>query len=420
MAKISFRNKDFIITSITEFFALLTGVLVYKLASNLTGESGFSEYALARRTISFIQPALMLGIGVGITRYIAFAVQKEARAGENSYFISGSIIIIAFTILILIILLLFKDSMSYLLFGSEDYYYLITPICIMLSGLIIHALCYAYFRGKLLMIKANILQFINLCIVPIFCFYLSSQLTIVLYYTGIIWLATSIIFFILIISRLKINTKELKTAGSELLYYGIQRVPGDFGIAALLALPAFFVSHITNDIIIAGYVAFGITLVNLAGSAFVPLSLILLPEASQIVAKKQFSKLKSYSKKIIMYTLIITILGVLIFIVPAGYIIHLYLGNNSPELIYICRIIIISSIGYTLYISLRSILDAFYVKAVNTLNILISLLVFIVLYFSSSILPFGYIQIIYIFVFSQFVLGALTLLKVKKISKRNS
>ncbi len=66
-------KKDVIITFAAQFFILITGILVYKFAAVFFGKTGFAEYALCRRTMVLILPAILLSLDVGISRYIAFS-----------------------------------------------------------------------------------------------------------------------------------------------------------------------------------------------------------------------------------------------------------------------------------------------------------------------------------------------------------
>src|SRR6266849_9492025 len=60
-------------TFATEFTVLACQLLTYKLAAHFLGKTGFSEYAVARRTISLIYPLPLLGLGIALPRYIAQA-----------------------------------------------------------------------------------------------------------------------------------------------------------------------------------------------------------------------------------------------------------------------------------------------------------------------------------------------------------
>ena len=88
------KNKDYIITFIIEFIVLISSVLVYKLASNLPDNTDFSEYAISRRTISFLLPLLIMGLGVGIPRYVAFSVEDAEKQG--TFYVSGIILTLLF------------------------------------------------------------------------------------------------------------------------------------------------------------------------------------------------------------------------------------------------------------------------------------------------------------------------------------
>ncbi len=409
-------KKDLIITFITEFVVLGSGILVYRLAAGFLGEEGFSEYALSRRTVSLIQPALILGFGVGIPRYIAFAHASSNKEKPDTYFIGGISVLLFVALIFTLALNLFKGKFAFLLFGDSNYAHFMFPINLMLLGLILHASCYSYFRGRLFMLRANLLQMINLGLVPLLAFTLGNTTKQVLEITGLSWLIVSALFLLLIVWGIEWENKNLVPYTKELLTYGLRRVPGDFGLAILLTLPAILTAHIAG-VKVAGSVAFGISLLNMSGTAFAPIGLILLPKAAQIIASKDFRTLRYYISKLLRITLVLTVIGVIFFEVFADKIIYLYLGKSfsDSDIVLVARIIMIGAIAYTIYVAMRSIIDACSVTAINTKNILISLSVFLVLS-GVAILSVGeYIYIPVCFTFAIFVLGALTLFETRKI-----
>jgi len=409
-------KKDYILTFITEFTILGSNLFAYRLAANILGKEGFSEYALVRRTISFLLPALILGMGVAIPRYIGYSYSNFKKA--NTYFIAGFVILFFVILTFSLLINLFQKNVAFLFFGDSKYYYLIFPIDIMLIGLIFHSLCYGYFRGNLSMIKANFLQLINMGIVPLLVFFLKDNLKEIILLNGLIIILVSFIFLTSIVKNITFERNETYTNLKELMAYGIQRVPGDFGLSGLSSLPATFTSHISG-ITIAGYVAFGTSLLSMVGSVFAPLGLILLPKASQLVANNDFKTLKYYILKILKVTFFLTILGVVFFEIFADKIIALYLGNFPSDLVIITRLIIIASLGYTIYVAMRSIIDAYYVKAINTRNIFISLMFFLTVSFGTILVKKSYILLLANLVLSIILLGILTLTEVKKILHKN-
>jgi len=408
-------KKDYILTFITEFTILGTGLFAYRLAANILGKEGFSEYALVRRTISFLLPALILGMGVAIPRYIGYSYSNFKKA--NTYFIAGFVILFSVILIFSLLINLFQKNVAFLFFGDSKYYYLIFPINVMLIGLIFHSLCYGYFRGNLSMIKANFLQLINMGIVPLLVFFLKNNLKEIILLNGLIIILVSFIFLLSIVKNIVFERNEIYTNIKELMAYGIQRVPGDFGLSGLFSLPATFASHISG-ITIAGYVAFGTSLLNMIGSLFAPLGLILLPKASQLVANNDFKTLKYYILKILKVTFILTILGVVFFEIFADKIIALYLGNFPSDLVMIARLIVIASLGYTIYVAIRSIIDAYYVRAMNTKNIFISLMFFLTMSIVTTLVSKSYMFLVVSLVFSIFLLGILTLVEIKKLLKK--
>ena len=409
-------SKNYLYTFITEFIILILSVLIYKLAALNLGTIGFSEYSLSRRTFSFLQPLVSLGIGVGISRYIAFK-NESLNNFTDTYFISGIIILLTANIFFSIIINVFSHPLAFLFFGDAKYYILMFPISLMLIGTVCHFACYSYFRGKIMSNHANILQLLNIGIIPFVIIIFCKDLRYILLFTGSLWILVSFVFFLAtVMKHLKIQSDRIVICGKELFYYGIQRIPGDILITGFLSLPAFLISH-TNGILIGGYVAFGMALLNMTGAFFAPLSLVLLPEASALISTNNFPKLKLKSFKILKYTLLITVTGLVFAEILMKLIIKLYLGPGYFDSIIIVRIILLASIGYTIYIALRSVLDAYYIKAMNTKNILYSFIVMVALSFSLNYFFNNYLVILISFVFSMIILGLLTTFETIKIFK---
>ena len=232
-------KKDLLLTFFAETIVFISGLLVYKFAANLISKDAFSQYALCRRTVSLILPVLLMGLSVSIPRYIAFANSNSKHQNPDMYFLAGISVLCTSVFFFTGILNLFKTKFSFLFFGDSKYDNLILPISVMLIGLVLHTSCYSYYRGRLLMARANILQILNSGIIPILVFMNQDDLTHILLFTGLFWIIISVIALLLIFKNLQWNkTSSLLSCIKELLIYGIQRVPGDFGMAALISLPA--------------------------------------------------------------------------------------------------------------------------------------------------------------------------------------
>jgi O-antigen/teichoic acid export membrane protein len=73
--------RDIVITFLTEFTVLAGFFIIYRLLANYLGPNGLGEYSLMKRLISLFQPFLFLGFGVGLSRYLAMANDKNQRKG---------------------------------------------------------------------------------------------------------------------------------------------------------------------------------------------------------------------------------------------------------------------------------------------------------------------------------------------------
>jgi O-antigen/teichoic acid export membrane protein len=412
-------RKKYIITFIAEFLVMISGILVYKLAAHSLGNIGFSEYALSRRTVNLLQAALLMGLGVGIPRYVAYSSQSSAK--NSDFYFAGAVgTLLLVGSMTLSVMLLLKGKVAFLLFGSSDYTYLIFPISLMVIGILSHLTCYTYFQGRLFMVKANVLQIVNIAVGPLAIFLISNNTARILTQLGVFWCITSLICFSYIFNQLRIPElkKNILPYAKEIMMYSLQRVPGDFGMAALLSIAAIMCAHIAS-VKEAGYFAFGVSILTAGGSVFAPIGVVLLPHASRLVANKQIGVLRSYVGKILKVSLLLAFLGVIFFEIFADKIIGLYLGNSFLEISAMARLIAIGVIPYTIFVTMRSVIDSYHVKALNTKNILISLFFLLTcggltVFFSAS-----YKYLVIEFILALFLLGVLTLIEVKRIFKGN-
>ncbi len=146
-----------------EGLALLGTVLVYKLAVLQFGSEGFEPYTVVRRTISFLQTILLFGLGVALVRFVAIAATKEERVGLLHAVVRPLAVV---GIGVVVLCALFPERLSMLFFGDPGHADLTIPIGLLTLGLLLHSVIYSYWRGSMEMGKANVLQVVNLAVVP--------------------------------------------------------------------------------------------------------------------------------------------------------------------------------------------------------------------------------------------------------------
>jgi len=163
-------------------------------------------------------------------------------------------------------------------------------------------------------------------------------------------------------AALKDNRSQLK----ELLRFGIQRVPGDFILMAMFALPATLVAH-DSGIRTAGFVAFAISMLNVIGAFFAPFGLILLPKAGILLAAGRRDELRRQVWLLTMVTLAVSTALAVVIAMGAETLIRLYLGKDFTEGAGILRFVLLAAAPYSLYTVVRNVIDAFHELGVTTL-----------------------------------------------------
>ncbi len=352
-------------TFATEFTVLACQLLTYKLAAYFLGKTGFAEYAVARRTISILYPIVLLGLGVGLPRYVASAAGRGDEEAKARY-LGATVWCVGFSALACVALsAAFRGGLAYLFFGSRGYASLILPLSLVVAGSAVHAIAYSYFRGILNMRAANLLQLVNFGLMPLAAFLLySKSVQAVLTALGILSIAVA--GMALVFTPWKTVARDNRAEVKELLRFGIQRVPGDFILMALFALPATFVAH-QSGIRAAGFVAFGISMLNVIGSLFSPFGLILLPKAGTLLAAGRNGELRKQVWLLTRITFAVSAVLAVGIAVGAETLIRLYLGADFLEGAGILRLLLLAAVPYSLYTVLRNVIDAFHELGVTTM-----------------------------------------------------
>ena len=410
--------SEYLPTFLTEFAVMASQIVLYKLAAHYLGKMGFSEYALARRTISLLFPIPVLGLAVGLPRYIGFTKGQGDPAGALRYYGATLWCVGSTALASLLLLNLFARPFAYLFFGDAAYSYLAFPLSLTIVGLCAHTVVCGYFRGHSQLNRANILQFINLGIVPVLAFLLFGQsLTKVLVATGV--LSITIAGVGLLWTPVQTIAKNNWNETKELARYGIQRVPGDFVLVALFTLPATFVAHL-QGIQAAGFVAFGVSVVSMIGGVFAPVGLVLLPKATFMLAGGSREELQAHLRVILWVTLTVCtviVLGVWFWIPD---LIRLYLGAGFEQVVPIARLLIFAAIPYSLYLVFRNLVDAYHEYGATAAILAIGLAFFLAGSYFARFWGVHELAIPGAFLLGQFTIATLSGLECRRILRRKT
>lgn len=369
--------QDVAITTLTSIITILSMIIVTRLLAKGFGSEEFGAYFLSRRMVSTILPFTTFTMGIALTRYIGLSC--ESISDRSFYLWGASIIAVGFTLLIAIIGWIIQKPLAFWIFGKEGYEPLCNALFFMLIGTSLYTVLYAYYRGLGQMGKANLWQIGVMGIGPLLIVYVVPQYgnasLIVFFMGGLFMLAAVPLFYHLIFSWAHIRKKnELRKKMQDLFRYGYPRTPGSLAFAGLLTIGPFIASHLIS-LKDAGYLMVGQSLFRIVESGFTGFGVVVLPKASQLHAEGKESFLK---ERLTDMVALLTHIGFFIFLhlfLWSDLIVLVWLGKNYQEAISVIRIVLLGIVPYLAYVMLRSIIDALEVKAINTRNLILALII---------------------------------------------
>lgn len=405
-------RRDYVTTFITEALVIAGYLLAFKLVADNLGASGFGEYALARRTLSLLLPLGVLGLDIGITRYVSYAAADHSQRAAG-YAPAGLILMAVPVVIMSAVLLLFSAFWAQVFFGSEKYATTVTSIPALLAGGALHVAAYGYLRGLAKIQKANLLMTINHVAVPVLSIVLfGHSVSAILTAMGVGWALVSLAPLV----RLPRTTVNLRERIKELARFGIPRTPGDVVQLLLFAMPGILVAH-TSDIRVAGVVAFGVAAVSMIGSGLTPVSFVLLPVAARLFASGSIRQLRTEILEVVGITMAGAVVLVVILEVFAGPIVGVYLGPGFSGLVDTLRLTLLGALPWGVFVTLRSVIDARHIRPINARNMVISFAGFVVLAFLLPRVTDATTSAVLAFVIALYILATLTIIEVNRIAE---
>ena len=405
-------RRDYVTTFVTEILVIVSWLVAFHLVVVQYGAGAFGEYALSRRAFSLLSPLVVVGLDVAIARYVAYAVSRRSRT-LGGYAGTGLVVMAVTVGLTAIVLRLLPGPVAYLLFGSSTYASLVTPLPLMLTGSCMHVVSYGFFRGRSQIQRANLLMALNQAVVPVAAVYIGHDIHTILLLMGAGWMVVSVVFLVLT----RPSIRGFRQDARELLTFGLPRVPGDFLQLALFALPGILVAHIV-DVKAAGIVAFGVAALGMLGTGLAPVSFVLLPAVAGMFARGWHDQVRDRVTEIVRIAVPVLIVGIAVLELFAKPIVADYLGAEFASGADVLRLMIIGALPWGLYVSLKSVIDARYVRPINAINMAGAFVTFVAVTVVSRAFTTSYQPILVAFVVALYVLGALTLIEVFRIVSR--
>lgn len=364
-------------TMLAEIAVMISGILLLKLAAQFLDPAGFGEYTLSRRAVGLLYLPLVMGLGIAAPRYIAIAMAGALPEHSASSFAFAALICGMLPPLVVAALMnIDQNAASAVLFGDTSLVELVRPASIALVGIALHSMVYAVYRGRGEMAFANVMQVVSLGLIPVAVFLLSERdAAALLGATGVAWIVASAVSLLFLIGRL-LKTGERfahprKHAG-VLLRFGLPRLPGEFALVGLFAIPALLALR-AQGVVAAGQFSAALSLVTIFSGAFTPVGLLVLPRASALAAQGNIAGVRRIAGRVLLVGTVVAVCGVIVGQVVLAPLIQWYFGAAFLPAVPVFRICLIAAIPYIVYVLLRNVLDALDVRAINSRNLLMAL-----------------------------------------------
>ena len=366
--------QSFLIVGATQGVTLLLNAWLLRLLSSYwLGMESFGVYVVARRLVSTVAAVALLGLDVSLARYVAYA---PARA--RSYLGVGLILVAGSAGLLLLMALAGSGTLSVLLFGSPGYERLLPATAVFTAGYLFYVVAYGYRLGRQQMGIASFSQ-VTYALIPIAVGFVLfgpgggrdvADVTRFLYLSGSLVATVSLLFLWRATPRFDWDWQ----AWLELVRYGVPRVPGGFFLMATLSVPVFLGSALIS-LDAAAFLGVGLSIFHLLEPAAMPLTLVLLPKASELVGSNQSETFKRLSETTMSFALHLATCVCLLAPGLAREIVVLWFGWDYLGAVPVAMVNLIGSGFYMVYVAMRGLLDAAAIKPIVTYLTLASALV---------------------------------------------
>ena len=415
----SFR-KDVLWTLITQMLVMLSAFGITKTACNILTVDEFGLYNVVRRSVSVISFVMLSGMGVTLPRYLAIyqgahQYRKMVDLTCCSLFFVGVICVILATFA-----LLFSEAFIENVTGNSDstLYWLAMAFAFSTS---ISALLIAYYRGvndfknySIAQVSFQLLLLLSLLFIP------RHNVNAVF----LLWFLTTFSFTVLYFIYENHRNRNIIFRAYRSCYfwdmmktiavYSTPRLIGDFLLFSFSAFPVLYLSQVMSMTDVA-YYSVGLTIINMVTPFFSFLGVVLLPYVSGAMSNGRFSEAQRLIRRLSVWYISLAAVLTVLFGLFLPVLIKLFFSPDYVVCKDIAMILLLSVLPQSMYLLYRNPIDAVSTIPYNTIILLVSCIVLIVLFsFSSSLSDYSYS-----FVLASFVQGGLSILVWLLINKKS-
>src|SRR5438552_1234360 len=280
--------RDVILTSGTWIVVATESLLAISLLGRLMGPQALAEYLLVRRVAAWLLTGAVLGLGVGLPRYVAFA--KPHSRDRQLYFLVALACALGTSLALLLGLNAAPRLSAEWLLGKPELQYLVFPLSILLLSYALNTVVFGQYRGCLVMTRANALSLVNYAVIPllaIVAFWRQNSISLITTATALPIIGVSLLLAVPLFVPFRPKIGELTRTFRELLAYGVPRLPGDFASGAIFSVASITAAHYLPLPQVAPMLL-GIGMLMLVGASVNPLNQVLLSKISMMLSQNRW------------------------------------------------------------------------------------------------------------------------------------
>jgi O-antigen/teichoic acid export membrane protein len=374
---------DVAITMSAEATAMVSSLVLTAMLSRWMGARPLSEYLLLRRVLSWALGVMTLGMATGLPRYVAHSAGNAKD--ESPYFLAALLCMIPANLCLAALIYPFRATFAGWLFGDVEEAGLVVALALLLIGYAIHRAVYGYYRGLLDMARANLLEVLNAAILPLAVVVVMARdhsVAAMMGTIGVLMSAVATFFAVPVLLRLRgATTLRLGKRGRELIQYGVPRIPGEFGAAALTALGPMLAVHFVRIARVTPLLL-GLNMLMVIGYAAGPLGVVLLSKVSMMLGQNQHEAVQARLRLLVAGVVEFSVFACIQLAIFADVVVRAWVGPGFLDEMGIIRVVLLAIPPYLFFATLRSTIDAATVKPYNTANVMTSLAVYVALIFA--------------------------------------
>jgi O-antigen/teichoic acid export membrane protein len=350
-------RRDYVTTMAVDVLTLGSGLLLFHLIAQRASVDGFAYYQVARGLVATLQPLAMIGLVLGLQRYL-----PRAGVAARSLARQGFLVQVAVVVVIGILGFALAPDIGDLL-GIGGGAGRVQAVFVALAGTCLWAISIAALRGTGQVVRANVCWVLGLGVVPIAAFFVVERIDAFLAVQGVGMIAVAVWGLAMAEPRAdggppQAEHRPRPSLGS-LVRYGIRRTPGDMALPALFAFPTFYVAGIANGGAEAGYVGFTTSGVTLICAAFGMLTPVLLPRLSGQFARTTVgSALWTGLRALPLAAVALAALATIALSLLAWPLVTGFLGDEFTDAVPILRLGLLAAIPLAAFYAARPTLDA--------------------------------------------------------------